>query len=512
MQPLLPVPINPAEAKATEANFKKMSVLFAINHGCVTSVLTLSVLLLKTYGSFMSGALYVMYAATALIAASAIVAYLGSRRALIYGAATYCVYIVSFPLALVATTDASRATVAIIGGGIGGIAAGFLWSAQGSYFAASAKRYAEASGESVEEANVKFAAIFGLLFLGFEVFLKLLPLGLKAIEAAATPRANATTAAAAGASQVAAAAATAAHAPPHVTNADLIVAIVYSLCAIASTVGMIGIWDLDQRPHTTATSPTNSGGPTSASEQQETGGAGSAAAGSRPADATATATETVPASTPPPPRVSFERAAAAVLLWRSHPTVLLLAPVQIAFGFCSALLADEVSLHAVPQAFPQNKTIAAGCLSALVALVAAGLQYPFKAASARFGKPPVMLAGLSAFGGLSVLCLSLELPVLSQIGPLVACFLLQGIGRACYEGTNKALYADFFADDTDAAFANIVLANGLASSIGFFTFPEMDRVGIASTSLAASCVAVVGYLLAEAIRRRKGGCRNCALW
>jgi hypothetical protein len=71
MQPLLATPPNSLfEANAVESNFRKMSVLFAINHGCVTSVLSLSVVLLGTYGAFMSGALYIMYAATALIAAS----------------------------------------------------------------------------------------------------------------------------------------------------------------------------------------------------------------------------------------------------------------------------------------------------------------------------------------------------------------------------------------------------------------------------------------------------------
>ena len=495
MQPLLATPPNSLfEANAVESNFRKMSVLFAINHGCVTSVLSLSVVLLGTYGAFMSGALYIMYAATALIAASAIVAHLGSRRALILGCAVYCVYVLSFPLALIATSDAWQATVAIVGGGIGGIAAGFLWSAQGSYFAASAKRYSHASGMSVENANAKFAAIFGLLFLGFEVFLKVLPLGLKAIEAAAYPSANGTTTAMAD--RVAQLASDASGgAPRHAKGSDLIVAIVYSLCAMASAVGMLGIWDLDSRPNTAA-SPTNA----------SAAGSGDAAAPPGPPPPAADAYESQPAPTPPPPSFSVQRLAAAVLLWFSQPAVVLLAPVQIAFGLCSALLAYQVSGTAVPLAFPQNTTIAAGCLSALVALVAASLQYPFKAASARFGKPPVMLLGLSAFGGLGALCLVLDNTALSAYFPLVACFVLQGVGRACYEGTNKALYADFFAADTEAAFANIVLANGLASAIGFFTFPEMKRTAMASASLSAACVAVVGYLLAEALHRRKAGC------
>ena len=105
------------------------------------TLLDLSVVILGEEGSFMSGALYVTYAATALVASSAIIAALGTRGALICGSFVYCVYVFSLPLALLAKTAATQATVAVVGGAIGGIAAGFLWAAQGAYFAASAKLY-----------------------------------------------------------------------------------------------------------------------------------------------------------------------------------------------------------------------------------------------------------------------------------------------------------------------------------------------------------------------------------
>jgi len=84
----------------------------------------------------------------------------------------------------------------------------------------------------------------------------------------------------------------------------------------------------------------------------------------------------------------------------------------------------------------------------------------------------------------------------------LACYFLQGIGRACYEGTNKALYADYFAGDAPAAFSNIVLANGLASAISYFTFPSLDKDTISSIALVCACVTVVCYILAEIVHRR----------
>ncbi len=124
-----------------------------------------------------------------------------------------------------------------------------------------------------------------------------------------------------------------------------------------------------------------------------------------------------------------------------------LARVQITFGFCAALLAYLVGHQVVPKAFPDRVATAASCLSAMVALIAALLQYPFGKAAALVGKPPLMLSGLVAFAGLALLCLLFDLEQLAAVGVLVLCYALQGVGRACFEGTNKALYADLFPND-----------------------------------------------------------------
>ena len=76
---------------AIKFNFIRMSMCFAINHGAVTAVLNLCVVVLGDIGSYMNGALYVAYAFTALCGSSAIVGFLGCRTALITGTAVYCV-------------------------------------------------------------------------------------------------------------------------------------------------------------------------------------------------------------------------------------------------------------------------------------------------------------------------------------------------------------------------------------------------------------------------------------
>ena len=521
------LPSSSPSARALMRNFTRFSLLFAINHGCVTAVLNLSVVILGEEGSFMSGALYVTYAATALVASSAIIAALGTRGALICGSFVYCVYVFSLPLALLAKTAATQATVAVVGGAIGGIAAGFLWAAQGAYFAASAKLYVEASRGSLplEEVSSKFAAKFGVIFLGCELVLKALPLALKAVELAADTGGNATLADTPPPSMPPSMpplppsapppphgpAAPPERAPASLNATDLIVAVTYSILAICSAVGMFTINDLDaleQRRHVsggTECAPSSSDAPASAPT------AADAPASTQVADADAAeppSPEEPKVTTSEPSRaargkLSFARVAAAVLLWRRRPQVLLLAPVQITFGLCAALIGYELSGRIVPKAFPQDSIIAAGLLSALIALVSAVLQVPFKKASALFGKSFVMLTGLLAFATLAALCLVLEDTQLAHAAPLVLCYMLQGVGRACYEGTNKALYADFFRAEAEAAFANIVLAVGTASAIAYFTFPEMSRPARAATALVSACLATITYIGAEVVQRRQ---------
>lgn len=455
-----------------------MCILFSINHGCVTAVLNLSVVLLGDKGSFMSGVLYIMYAATALLASTAIVGRLGVRGALCTGCLLYCVYIFSFPLALIAHDDASQLAIALVGGAVGGVAAGFLWAAQGSYFATSAKLYAEATNTPPEKATSTFAATFGMLFLGLEVVLKAFPLALKGIEAALSHPAHAGPNASRVDAPPSAPPPPSAHAG--LPAVDLIVAVAYSIFAILAALGMFTVWDIDRLSDL---KNENANDPT--------------------ADDALASAQAEGAAPPPRPGCTLERVVAAVALWCKRPTVVLLAPIQATFGVSSALLAWEVTGRVVKQiAFPHDSVVVAGLLSGLVALVAGALQWPFKLAANAFGKMPVMLVGLSAFAGLGTLCFVLDGDQLAHHVPLVSCYLLHAVGRACFEGTNKALYADFFAGgDESAAFSNIVIANGLASAIAFFTYPELPRKTEATVVILAAAVAVVCYLTAESIHR-----------
>ena len=61
--------------------------------------------------------------------------------------------------------------------------------------------------------------------------------------------------------------------------------------------------------------------------------------------------------------------------------------------------------------------------------------------------------------------------------------------------------ADFFPADSEAAFANIVLAGGTASAGAYMTFPFMSRAARAATALTSAVVALFAYGGAEWLHR-----------
>lgn len=235
-----------AEAKKLFFNFVVMALCFSVNHGTVGALINLSTALLGTgLGSINLGTLYVMYLLTALTLATAIIGTFGAKGGLLAGTGGYCMYVVSFALAaqvaaipptddeLIADPKSCAAagaampgpgpesgaswctytppdinrtetnythtddpghceclattlvkTISVVGAAFGGIAAGFLWTAQGAYFARNAELYAEAGGrifgsdvkEEVTTARATglFSSIFAAFYLSFEVLMKLL--------------------------------------------------------------------------------------------------------------------------------------------------------------------------------------------------------------------------------------------------------------------------------------------------------------------------------------------------
>jgi hypothetical protein len=163
----------PPTASGVLLNFVWMSVCFSLNHGCVTSCLALaSAQLGPALGGYSSGILYLFYTMTALLVAPAVVQRLGAKGSLQGGLLLYCLYVGSYALALFA--PAYRWPAVLVGAALGGLAAGWLWTAQGGYFAASAALYAHVLQVAPEAATSYLSGIFATLYLGLELALKLI--------------------------------------------------------------------------------------------------------------------------------------------------------------------------------------------------------------------------------------------------------------------------------------------------------------------------------------------------
>lgn len=152
-------------------DYAVFAALFGLNHGTITATLMLSSSFLgQTAAGLGNGTLYAMFGSVALLAAAPVVRAAGARRVLLFSMALYCAY----PGALFASSFPGSDTAwAIVGGLLGGMASGCLWTAQGTYFTASAAQHARATGLPPASATASLATCFASIFLGLEIVCKL---------------------------------------------------------------------------------------------------------------------------------------------------------------------------------------------------------------------------------------------------------------------------------------------------------------------------------------------------
>jgi len=84
----------------------------------------------------------------------------------------YCFYVASFLIA--GLVPAAEWGAAIVGAVVGGFSAGWLWTAQGVFFARTAVLYAKAAKRERAQINSLLAGVFTTFYVGLEVVCKLL--------------------------------------------------------------------------------------------------------------------------------------------------------------------------------------------------------------------------------------------------------------------------------------------------------------------------------------------------
>lgn len=152
--------------------FILLSILFSTNHGAVVSCLSLATARMGNLGNWQSSILYLSYTLSSLLGATLMVKSVGSRNAMLIGMSIYCIYVGCFSLATT-SVPSIRNVSAILGALVGGIGGGFLWTAQGSYFARTSEEYALAKSLNMEQASAWLGGIFAGIYLGLEVVMRL---------------------------------------------------------------------------------------------------------------------------------------------------------------------------------------------------------------------------------------------------------------------------------------------------------------------------------------------------
>ncbi|KAG7369743.1 major facilitator superfamily transporter [Nitzschia inconspicua] len=442
---------NDQGARRTLLNFVLMSILFSANHGCVVSCLGLASARLGSIGAWQSGILYITYTASALLGATYIVKKTGARNSLLLGMLFYCFYVACFWVGTLVSHDniSGQRVAAYTGAAIGGIGAGFLWTAQGAYFGLAAEDHASRLQQPVETSTASLAGIFAFFYLAEEVLLRLLSSFLLEF---------------------------------HLASWGSIFGI-YTFITVLSTMAISCIYNY----------------PKSGVDTDNTD--------ARLEDH------------PPSASRFFYKLSSALQLLINDPKMKYMVGLNAVFGFTASFLNSYVNGQVVPAALndPDSKYI--GVLSSWVSAVAAGMSLVFGRLGSKTGKGPILILGALCFFGV-VFPFVLQ-PNASKYGwpMLVIIYSLHGTGRATFEGTLKATFADYFPHEKEGAFANIILQNGLAGAVGYFlTFSLQcdtpsrycieysngtlhDVLSFELVVIVSAILAIIGYLRASAIHK-----------
>ena len=198
-------------------------------------------------------------------------------------------------------------------------------------------------------------------------------------------------------------------------------------------------------------------------------------------------------------------AAAALKLLVSDPKCACMLPMNFAFGFGAAYLNGYFMSAVVAQGINTATTNNIGYVSSVVVGTAALCAKPLGWLGKKIGAQlPVVLAGAACFGAFALVNLNVPAESLQTwrvIVPLVAVF---GVGRATWENNFKATFADYFPNDKTAAFANVQLQSGIASTVGFFlNNAKVSATTIGHVALYSAGLALVFQVLAFAIHVRE---------
>jgi len=183
-------------------------------------------------------------------------------------------------------------------------------------------------------------------------------------------------------------------------------------------------------------------------------------------------------------------------LW-SDPKLWLLQSTNIAFGFAAAWLGGYVGREIFSKALNVGFL---GFAGAGLSGIAAVLSKVTGSVAERTGKGPILLLGSVAFVCLAVFSKWVGTPSEWGWGVLIF-YVFMGVGRGVYEGTNKAIFADFFpGDKSPGAFANVMAFGTGSSTIAFVLGAAGSESPEFWLLLVFAAMTFPGFLLATTLK------------
>ena len=215
----------------------------------------------------------------------------------------------------------------------------------------------------------------------------------------------------------------------------------------------------------------------------------------------------------------FAKITAALQLLATDPKMKHMIGINLIFGFGGAFMNSYINGQVVPAALADFESHFIGVLTSWTALVA-GLISLATAVTSKKGQ--VLILGITSFFFVAFSFLVQPDATHWNIYGLVTIYTLQGVGRAAFESTVKAIFADFFAYNAIGAFSNLILQNGIASAIGYvltyqLSCDDLSRYCISYTDgtlhnvftfplliCLSGIIAILMYWRASLLYRREG--------
>jgi hypothetical protein len=351
----------------------------------------------------------------------------------------FCFVVFVISTSVAASIPAIKYPVAIIGALIGGTGSGVMWTGQGVYYARTCDVYSSRTGLSIEESSNKFGGIFATVYLLAELVLKGMSSPLIALVG------------------------------------DKGLFFTYCTLAVVSVAALSQMTDIDALS------------PSCAPPKPKRSKYGSIADEGMVDDA--------PVDDP------FATMKAVINLFMTERKLQLMAMTQIAFGFYVPFLNYYLDGRVIPIRLGKEYI---GIFATITVAVGAVISYYSPTINRHFGKSFTLALGALSFMALAAPFMAMSAPAYeATVFELFLVYFLAGFGRASYESANKSIFVDFFPNDKEAAFPNIMLLSGIATFFGFMVFPHLSPICMSLILFCTSLAGIIGYVFAKRIHDRE---------